>query len=106
MVLEHGALSGRYSPENPLPEGSNRAETYNGMLPQLKALTDKLALIGRKRRGAEAPDVATAWAIAKGRRRSSALPSPIMSMVWSEPAASRSPQTKSQSWKLSPTPLT
>jgi aryl-alcohol dehydrogenase-like predicted oxidoreductase len=65
MVLEQGALSGKYSPQNPLPEGSNRAETYNGMLPQLKALTDKLASIGQ-RHGAAAPDVATAWAIAKG----------------------------------------
>lgn len=65
MVLEQGALSGGYGPENPLPAGSNRAETYNGMLPQLKALTDKLALIGQMQ-GAAAPDVATAWAIAKG----------------------------------------
>jgi aryl-alcohol dehydrogenase-like predicted oxidoreductase len=65
MVLEQGALTGKYSPENPLPEGSNRAQTYNGMLPQLKALTDKLASIGQSQ-GAAAPDVATAWAIAKG----------------------------------------
>ncbi|OHV77072.1 aldo/keto reductase [Rhizobium sp. LCM 4573] len=65
MVLEQGALSGKYSPENPLPEGSSRAETYNGILPQLKALTDKLALIGQSQ-GVAAPDVATAWAIAKG----------------------------------------
>jgi len=65
MVLEQGALSGRYSPENPLPEGSSRAKIYNGMLPQLQALTDRLASIGRKQ-GAAAPDVATAWAIAKG----------------------------------------
>ena len=65
MVLEQGALSGKYSPENPLPDGSNRAEIYNGMLPQLKALTDKLASIGQTR-GAAAADVATAWAIAKG----------------------------------------
>lgn len=50
---------------NPLPEGSNRAETYNGILPQLKALTDKLASIGHSQ-AATAPDVATAWAIAKG----------------------------------------
>ena len=35
------------------------------MLPRLKALTDALAAIGRKR-GAAAPDVATAWALAKG----------------------------------------
>jgi aryl-alcohol dehydrogenase-like predicted oxidoreductase len=65
MVLEQGALTGKYSPENPLPEGSNRAENYNGILPQLKALTDKLASIGQTQ-GAAAPDVATAWAIAKG----------------------------------------
>ncbi|MES0179073.1 aldo/keto reductase [Mesorhizobium sp. M0025] len=65
MVLEQGALSGKYSPENPLPEGTNRAKAYNGMLPQLKALTDKLAAIGHKH-GAAASDVATAWAIAKG----------------------------------------
>ncbi|PYE19658.1 aryl-alcohol dehydrogenase-like predicted oxidoreductase [Paraburkholderia silvatlantica] len=65
MVLEQGALSGKYSPESPLPEGSNRAKTYNGMLSQLKALTDKLASIGQKW-GAAAADVATAWAIAKG----------------------------------------
>jgi aryl-alcohol dehydrogenase-like predicted oxidoreductase len=58
-------LTGKYSPENPLPEGSNRAKTYNGMLPQLKAVTDGLAAIGQ-RHGAAAPDVATAWAIAKG----------------------------------------
>ncbi|AQQ34675.1 aldo/keto reductase [Burkholderia cenocepacia] len=65
MVLEQGALSGKYGPAHPLPEGSNRAQTYNRMLPRLKALTDALAAIGRKR-GAAAPDVATAWAIAKG----------------------------------------
>lgn len=65
MVLEQGALTGKYSPENPLPEGSNRAKNYNGILPQLKALTDKLVSIGQSE-GAEAPDVAAAWAIAKG----------------------------------------
>lgn len=65
MVLEQGALTGKYSPENPLPEGSGRAGVYNGMLPQLSALTDKLASIGQSQ-GAAAPDVATAWAIAKG----------------------------------------
>lgn len=65
MVLEQGALTGKYSPENPLPEGSSRAKIYNGMLAQLRALTDKLASIGENK-GAAAPDVATAWAIAKG----------------------------------------
>ncbi|MBY3188950.1 aldo/keto reductase [Rhizobium laguerreae] len=65
MVLEQGALTGKYNTENPLPEGSSRADIYNGMLPQLKALTDKLASIGQSQNAA-APDVATAWAIAKG----------------------------------------
>ena len=65
MVLEQGALTGRYSPENPLPPGSRRAENYNGMLPQLKALTDRLASIGQNH-DAAAADVAVAWAIAKG----------------------------------------
>jgi myo-inositol catabolism protein IolS len=64
MVLEQGALTGKYSPSNPLPEGSSRAMIYNGMLPRLKALTDRLATIGESR-GATASDVATAWAIAK-----------------------------------------
>lgn len=65
MVLEQGALSGKYNLDNPLPEGTNRAKAYNAMLPKLKALTDKLASIGRKQ-GAEVPEVATSWAIAKG----------------------------------------
>ena len=65
MVLEQGALSGKYSAENPLPEGSERAKMYNGMLPQLRALTDKLDAIGQ-RQNSTAADVATAWAIARG----------------------------------------
>ncbi|WP_406635849.1 aldo/keto reductase [Amycolatopsis sp. WGS_07] len=65
MVLEQGALTGKYSPASPLPEGSNRAAVYNGILPQLQALTDRMAAIGAEA-GASAADVATAWAIAKG----------------------------------------
>ncbi|TCA18541.1 aldo/keto reductase [Rhizobium leguminosarum bv. viciae] len=65
MVLEQGALTGKYHPENPLPVGSSRAKIYNGVLAQLKALTDKLASIGQSQYAATA-DVATAWAIAKG----------------------------------------
>lgn len=65
MVLEQGALCGKYNAENPLPEGSNRAKNYNGMLPRIKALTDKLASIGEKL-GAGTADIATAWAISKG----------------------------------------
>lgn len=65
MVLEQGALTGRYSPARPLPEGSNRAAVYNGILPQLQALTDRMQALG-KDRGASAAEIAIAWAIAKG----------------------------------------
>lgn len=65
MVLEQGALSGKYSPTHPLPEGSNRAKTYNPLLPQLQALTDKLASIAEEQ-NASASDVAIAWALRKG----------------------------------------
>ncbi|MGY5775285.1 aldo/keto reductase [Rhizobium sp. LEGMi135b] len=44
VALERGVLTGRYSPENPLPKGSSREEVYNGMLPQLRPLTNKLPL--------------------------------------------------------------
>ncbi|MBO2463597.1 aldo/keto reductase [Actinomadura violacea] len=65
MVLEQGALTGRYSPARPLPEGSGRAAVYNGILSRLQTLTDRMGAIGEDR-GASAADVATAWAIAKG----------------------------------------
>ncbi|HDX4047737.1 TPA: aldo/keto reductase [Enterobacter soli] len=65
MVLEQGALSGRYSPQNPMPEGSGRAATYNKILPQLQALTDAMKEIGATK-GASTAQVAIAWAISKG----------------------------------------
>lgn len=65
MILEQGALTGRYTPENPMPEGSSRARIYNGMLERLQPLNDRLAEIAQSRDAAPA-DVATAWAIAKG----------------------------------------
>ncbi|WP_231618760.1 aldo/keto reductase [Nonomuraea sp. SBT364] len=65
MVLEQGALTGRYTAAGPLPEGSVRAAAYNGILPRLRALTDRMGRIGQDR-GGSAADVATAWAIAKG----------------------------------------
>lgn len=65
MVLEQGALSGRYHPQNPMPAGSGRAETYNSVLPQLEALTGAMKAIGATRHASVA-QVAIAWAIAKG----------------------------------------
>ena len=65
MVLEQGALSGKYDTKHPLPAGSQRAETYNPLLPKLEQLTAAMKQIG-KRHGASVPQVAIAWAIAKG----------------------------------------
>ncbi len=38
MVLEQGALSGKYDTRHPLPEGSQRANTYDPILAQLEAV--------------------------------------------------------------------
>lgn len=65
MVLEQGALTGRYNQNNPLPAGSDRAAIYNQLLPQLESLTDKMKAIGESQNVSTA-DIATAWAIAKG----------------------------------------
>lgn len=65
MVLEQGALSGKYNVDHPLPAGSNRAKVYNQVLPQLTALTTAMQQIGQQHHASVA-DVATAWAIGKG----------------------------------------
>jgi aryl-alcohol dehydrogenase-like predicted oxidoreductase len=64
MVLEQGALSGKYNSRNPLPEGSGRAQTYNKVLPQLEDLTNSMKEIGDSRIASVA-QIAMAWAIAK-----------------------------------------
>ncbi len=65
MVLEQGVLTGRYSEENPFPEGTGRGEAYNPHLKELTTLIDELKIIGT-RFDASPAQVATAWAIAKG----------------------------------------
>ena len=65
LVLEQGALSGKYDANHPLPEGSGRAATYNKALPQLQKLTDKMREIGATKNDSVA-QIAIAWAIAKG----------------------------------------
>ena len=67
MVLEQGALSGKYDTAHPLPEGSQRGDTYNPILSQLEKLIGAMREIGEKH-GAGVPQVAIAWAIAKGPR--------------------------------------
>ena len=65
MVLEQGALSGKYNKENLLPEESDRGKKYNPVLPQLEALTNEMSAIGQKY-GASCSQIGIAWAIAKG----------------------------------------
>lgn len=65
MVLEQGALTGRYTKEKPFPLGSERANCYNPHLNELTVLLDELQNIGTKYK-ASAAQIAIAWAIAKG----------------------------------------
>ena len=65
MVLEQGALSGKYNKENPLPAESDRGKKYNPVLQQLEALTNEMTAIGKKY-GASCSQIGIAWAIAKG----------------------------------------
>lgn len=65
MVLEQGALSGKYDTQHPLPEGSQRGNTYNPLLPEIEKLVTVMRTIGDKY-GITPAQVALAWAIAKG----------------------------------------
>ena len=65
MVLEQGALSGKYNVENPLPADSERGQKYNPILGQLTTLTDAMKEIGTKY-GLSCSQVGIAWALSKG----------------------------------------
>ncbi len=65
MVLEQGALSGKYDSACPFPAGSDRADAYNPILPKLDILLSKLREVGVFH-NASVAQIATAWAIAKG----------------------------------------
>lgn len=65
MVLEQGALTGKYDTAHPMPEGSARAEAYNPILPSIEKLN---AVIGNiaKIHGVDTAQIPVAWAITKG----------------------------------------
>ncbi len=65
MVLEQGALTGKYDTKHPLPEGSQRGDTYNPILPQLEELIGTMKKIGEKY-SASVSQIAIAWVVAKG----------------------------------------
>ena len=65
MVLEQGALSGKYDTKHPFPADSDRGAVYNPMLPQLEILNAGLKEIA-DRHGVAVAQLPVAWAIAKG----------------------------------------
>jgi aryl-alcohol dehydrogenase-like predicted oxidoreductase len=65
MVLEQGALSGKYDTAHPMPVGSARADSYNPILDKLEILNNTLGKIAEKY-GVDIAQVPVAWAIAKG----------------------------------------
>lgn len=65
MVLEQGALTGKYNQEHPFPEGTGRGDSYNPHLKKLERLVEGLKRIG-KEHDASLAQIATAWAVAKG----------------------------------------
>ena len=65
MVLEHGALSGKYDTQHPFPADSDRGAVYNPMLPQLEKLNACIKEIADAH-GVAPAQIPVAWAIAKG----------------------------------------
>lgn len=65
MVLEQGALSGKYDTAHPFPEGSDRAMAYGGSLAEIEELNNAIAEIA-KNHDAKVAQLPIAWAITKG----------------------------------------
>ncbi|BDZ30736.1 aldo/keto reductase [Lactiplantibacillus sp. WILCCON 0030] len=65
MVLEQGALTGKYTVDHPFPATSARGKVYNPQLPQLTALIETLTKVGAPHQ-LSAAQTAMAWALAKG----------------------------------------
>ena len=65
MVLEQGALSGKYDTTHPFPEGSDRANAYGESLAEIEELNKAIADIAENH-DAKVAQLPIAWAIAKG----------------------------------------
>lgn len=66
MVLEQGALTDKYSAQNPLPSGTRRGEAFGpDRLAKLESLIHVMREIGSKY-SASVAQIAIAWAIGKG----------------------------------------
>ncbi len=65
MVLEQGALTGKYTTANPMPADSTRGETYNPIMDKLEIMNAEIARVAEAH-GVKPAQVPVAWAIAKG----------------------------------------
>lgn len=65
MILEQGALTGKYDVDHPFPEGSARAQIYNPKLPELTELINTLKEVGAAH-DLTVAQTAMNWAVTKG----------------------------------------
>lgn len=65
MVLEQGALSGKYDTKHPFPEGSDRAAAYGDSLDKIEELNHVLGDVAVNH-DVNIAQIPVAWAIAKG----------------------------------------
>ena len=65
MVLEQGALSGKYDTKHPMPKDSARGKVYNPVLEKLEILNVELKKLADKYK-VNIPQIPIAWAISKG----------------------------------------
>lgn len=65
MILEQGALTGKYDVDHPFPAGSVRANVYNAKLPELTHLIDALREVG-SHHNLSVAQTAMSWAVSKG----------------------------------------
>ena len=65
MVLEQGALGGKYDQAHPMPADSQRGRTYNPLLAKIDPLISELRQMAKFHHGTPA-QIAMAWAIGKG----------------------------------------
>ena len=64
MILEQGALSGKFDTKHPMPEGSARAEVYNPVLDKLEILNAELKKLADKYNVGIA-QIPVSWSISK-----------------------------------------
>lgn len=65
MVLEQGALTGRFDEAHPMPSGSGRGAFYNSRRGEIAPLMAAIRTVAQKH-GAAPSQIASRWAIEKG----------------------------------------